>query len=156
MLSYWIEVLLTALSSSLAMIGQSYATLAFTVLIAAIGFIYLKPRGLKKSKTTLRRPIRQAARYVAAPVLAWLPFFLWALIATPYEFHAKLVMEKQNAENRIKAQLAGPVPCYTSTAFRRRTSRAKNAAAPISSQGYHHIPSSDFGAQVLDIRNGSG
>jgi hypothetical protein len=89
MIRYWILVLARAVSDSLGVIGHTRNTIIFgsIVLFLTALWSWRKERDEKTGwKMFFREHLpREISRIVPVAFLAWIPFFLWFMIDTPYK-----------------------------------------------------------------------
>jgi hypothetical protein len=98
MVEFWLAVIRRAFWTSIGAIGQSEGTLVFAILILLIGaFWVLRKEGWRAMTQHL---VSTTAKIVSVPILAWLPFFIFHLLSTPY---LRLTEEQERADKAIKA-----------------------------------------------------
>jgi hypothetical protein len=101
MVGYWILVLRRAVGASLDAIGQTTGTLVFAAIVMALGATLLWYR---KGVSAMKADIAQTVLEVLGiAVLAWLPFFIWHLIRTPYLLDQKKQEEVIEAKKALEA-----------------------------------------------------
>jgi len=112
---YWFAVLAQAISSSLEIIGHTVITIIYGLAVIVITAF----RAWRKRSTSeegwgvfFRQHLgRTMAEMIPICLVSWMPFFIWFLLATPYQMQSEAKQGIVNSQRVQEEEKSGLVAC---------------------------------------------
>jgi hypothetical protein len=117
LIHYWLLVLVRAFSDSLDSIGHPTTTIGFAMMVIIGSALWSwsaeKSEGSGWKVFVKRHLPREILRVVPVAVIAWTPFFLWFLFATPYKMELEGQGREANLQTVVNSQTTAITGCST-------------------------------------------
>jgi len=102
MLQFWLTVLGRAISGSISVIGYAPVTVAgYSVMVVGVtAFLAWKEKRARGEgwAVFIKAHLRPGVlKFIGVGVVAWIPFFIWFIFATPYQMHKEAVRNGDEA-----------------------------------------------------------